>query len=475
MKKIVCVLFSLLILTGCSSNNINTFMLLSENGYYELYNEEGKQVSEDNYISYIKNSNYGYIVETSDGLSYINSKGKTVIEANTHTYLTIVDSMIIGSNEELSLDATVQEVTIYNSDGDELYSGNYTINNLPIIIDEEEYVVLYGTGEELYRGENGVSSISYQGELYVLNLESSTTVNYTLSEDSTYSFDKTSDYTVLDTSSDKVLLYDELNNEVVYVNIAEQTHFIYDSFSFDELYFDDNDNIIIEKGSTTSLLKKTKNETITLNSYYRSSKNYIVRGSELYGPHTIHTNGEEIEITDCEITPLATLFTGDLFPVYVQDSGYVYYNLEGDAMNSTVYYYAGLYDENGLAIVAEEMNSYSIIDSEGNIITDSNYSLIEYIGSSYYAVYNESGAYGIIDTTGEFVLDIQFTDNFEQKIYEYQGDEYLLVEKNGMSYLYELESLEVIVSIEETVTFNEEGYLIAGEYQYYTLEGDIID
>ena len=473
MKKILCVLFSILLLTGCSSSTKDTFMLLSENGYYELYNEEGKQLSEDNYISYVKNDSYGYIVETSEGLSYINNKGKTVIDAGTHSFLTIVDQMVIGSEEELLLDATVQEITIYSSEGDELYSGSYTINSLPIIVEDDEYIVLYSTGEELYRGESGVNSVAYSGDVYALSLEDTIIIEHTLS-DTSYSIERSGDYDILDNSTDKVLLYDENENEVIYVSVSEETYFVYDSFGFDEIYFDDHDNIIVEVGTTTSLLSKSKNNFITLNTYYRSSKNYLIRGSDLYGPHTLVSDGEEIEISDCELEPLPTLFTGDLYPVYIEDSGYVYYNMEGEHAFSTVFTYAGLYDENGLAIVSEEENSYYLIDSENNQITDDTYLMIEYIGSSYYVVYNDSGAYGIIDTNGDFVLDIQFTDNYEQKIYTYEGNNYLLVEKNGMSYLYDLESLEVILSIEETITFNEEGYLTAGEYQYYTLEGDII-
>ena len=57
----------------------------------------------------------------------------------------------------------------------------------------------------------------------------------------------------------------------------------------------------------------------------------------------------------------------------------------------------------------------------------------------------------------------------------YHNREYLLLNKNGRSYLYDVkEDLEEVMSIEGALEFNEKGYFTDGSV-YYTFDGERIN
>ena len=113
-----------------------------------------------------------------------------------------------------------------------------------------------------------------------------------------------------------------------------------------------------------------------------------------------------------------------------------------------------------------------MINETGNVVSKSLYSSIKYIGGSYYAVYNESGKFGVIDSEGNEVFPVEFTDLPKDAFFEYNGDRYLMLSKNGRGYVYDInDDMEVIFSKEGELSFEPKGFfVVSGEY--YTFKGE---
>lgn len=126
------------------------------------------------------------------------------------------------------------------------------------------------------------------------------------------------------------------------------------------------------------------------------------------------------------------------------------------------------------AVVKINDKGYSLINDKGEVLTKSYYYQIKYIGSSYYAVYNESGTFGIIDSTGEKILPVEYIDLPEKPIVSYDDHNYLILGKNGRSYVYDIDDeMKEIFSKEGQVTLNSKGYFEVG-HDYYRIDGEVI-
>lgn len=111
------------------------------------------------------------------------------------------------------------------------------------------------------------------------------------------------------------------------------------------------------------------------------------------------------------------------------------------------------------AIVKINDKGYSLIDEKGQVLTKEYYYRIKYIGSSYYAVYNETGAFGVIDGTGSVIFEQGYTSLPDEAIVNYDEKNYMILGKNGRSFVYDIEDdMKEIFSQEGDVVFNPKGY-----------------
>ena len=251
---------------------------------------------------------------------------------------------------------------------------------------------------------------------------------------------------------------------------ASQNH-----IAIKDAYFDDKENIILTHDDKTYIYP-TGGVPVLINSYYVNAKTYLVREEDVYGPHMIYKNGlSKGNLENCQLYPEVMLLYFEIFPVYIQDKGYAYYSFDNKQVIDQIYLEAQPFDASDTAIVKIDNKGYSLIDEEGQILTKNTYYRMEYIGSSYYVVYNENGMYGIIDTTGEEIFPIEYTSLPETPIIEYNDENYMMLNKNGRSYIYDVNNdMEELFSIEGDLTFHQEGYFSDG-YHYYTMDGESIE
>ncbi|NJE44741.1 WG repeat-containing protein [Massilimicrobiota sp. SW1139] len=501
MKKIFVGLITLLLLVGCSQNQkLNYFMLTNDKELGALYNSEGEQITEYQYQSFERVGNLGYIVTNSQKqVGLISLEGDEMIPMGEYETLESVDQMFFATKkvekkkddqkqddqkqEETSQNQLVKDnLYVLNSEGEILYQANDKTSimktDLPVIYQDKEYIVLYQNGEELYRGKDAVTYVSqYQnGKSMVVGFKDKNHFYYvTGNEDEDFDLEvEKGTYTFLLQNDAGCIINDEKLKSMIYIDFQNQKVY-QNNIAIKDAYFDNKDNIILTSDDKTYLYSIGGVPTL-INTYYYDTQTYLIREEKVYGPHYIYKDGKSKgTLENSQLYPNVQELNFEMYPVYVQEKGYVYYNFDNKQVFDQTYLEANPFDACGRAIVKIDDQGYSLIDDKGEKLTEKAYYRMEYIGSSYYAVYNENGMYGIIDITGEEVFPVEYTSLPETPLIEYNDENYLLLNKNGRSYVYSIDDdMEELFSIEGDLTFHNEGYFSDG-YHYYTIEGESIE
>lgn len=487
MKKILCLLLCMMMISGCSRDkSISTFMIKMEKDNYSLYNQNGKKLTNDTYKTYKENSNRGYLVsDKDDKYGYLNYEGEEIVKVGEYDQLVPADYMVIA--KEYSKDdkkkTTAKPKCVINSEGKVIFTADKDSilkdSGLPIIYKENVWKVLYLDGDDLYKGSDEVLYALHDSlyRVYIVAFKDKLVIYYEIDDEmKKKEIEATGEYSISDINDKGCLLQDKKKNSIILIDLDTMTSQVYQNIKAEKLYYDESDNIVIQNGSQISLLARGIKEPIVMNGYYKDVKNYIYRGNNIYGPHILYMDGKlKGNLKDCQVYPAAMKFDGKYFPVYVKNKGYQYYDLQGKHPFIATFYEAEAFDKNERAIVKDKSNSTFLIDESGSQVTSKKYYDIKYIGSSYYAVYNKSGKFGIINEKGSEILPIEYTSLSSQSVFMYNGSEYLMAEKNGRTYVYDCShDYDEVFSQEGKTVFNEKGYFIIDDENYYTFEGEFI-
>jgi len=499
-------------MSGCSHNQkTSTFMITRDEKLYALYNNKGEDLTDFDFKSYIEVKDFGYIVtDVSDNICFIDLEGDQIVFYGVYKTLEPTDHMLYATKEVAKEDAEKKEETtektskkstkttkkkdeakdlfvydnlyVLNDKGDVLYEASQDVgilkSGLPIIKRADIYTVLKGSGQELYIGKDVVSFAYEQDGVIIVGYDQGVHFYYENDENEKKNFDiqldVKGDYRILAVGEKAAIINDEKNHSMIYINLEDHSYEV-NTIQVDKAEIEDNNIYLYNEG--TRYAYSPKQEPIELKSYYASSTTYLVRSTDIYGPHGVYKYGKKVaDLKDIQLYPVSEKINSEIFPVYVRDKGYQFYNFDGKKAIEKYYIEAQPFDENNRAIVKEDDKGYVLIDDKGQKMNENVYHAIKYIGGSYYAVYNETGIFGILNQDGEEVLPIEYISFPKQAVVQYEGYHYLILNKNGRSYVYDIEQdMTELFSVEGEVTFNEEkGYFIAG-YTYYTYEGDIIE
>ena len=497
MKKLMMIILAVMMLAGCTqTKKETTFMITKDNELYALYNSEGEKLTEYAYKTFEEVSDLGYIVTNEkDEKSFISLKGKEIIAAGTYATIEAAGRMLYATKAlEQPTDGTslpevdynnfqTSNLYVLNGAGEILYEASDTVSikksGLPIILKDNQYIVLYEEGKELYKDDASVE--------YVNQVNNSSCVIIGFEENEKfYSFNTTDEnknieltikekgtYSILDQNEQGVILNDNNASSMIYVDLANAKYYA-NTILINDAYFDESYNIILTNDQLTYIYPIGK-EPVLMTSYYLSSEAYVTRSVNIYGPHDIYKDGKKTgSLENCQFYPAASAIESEIFPVYQRDTGYQYYDFDCKKVIDETYLEAQPFDKNLRAIVKVKEDGYSLIDDKGTVLTKTEYNQMKYIGSSYYAVYNKDGSYGIIDVDGNEVLPLEYTSLTKKPITVYNEVTYLTLNKNGRGYVYDTEDdMKVIFSAEGNVIFNEKGYFTVGN-QYYTFDGDLM-
>lgn len=515
MKKIGLLALALLLLAGCSQKKDEVrYMLTRDSVLYALYNQDGERLTEYNYKTFQEIEGVGFLVTTKDNQrGLISLEGEDIVKPGTYETLEAVDKMLYATKkvevkkeetkkEETKTDTKKKEETkkeepkkdtsgylntnlfVLNSKGEVLYSADTktTIkkSGLPLIKQDKDYIVLYEDGKELYKGTEEISYANTynSSHMYVVGKKEQSVFYYFDEVNKENNFDleikEKGQFKIVNFLDTHVVLNDESLKSMIYITTKDKKYY-QNNVAFKEVEFQGLNNIILKDGEK-HYVYQVGDKPVAMNSFYMSATTYATRSNVIYGPHSVYKDGKLTgELENCQLYPKAMLIHSEIFPVYVRNKGYQYYNFDHKQVINQTYLEAAPFDENLRAIVMVNEDGYSLINDKGDVLTKDKYSQIKYIGSSYYAVYNETGMYGIMDKDGTEVFPLQYTTLPEQAIAKYHDKTYMILGKNGRSYVYDIEDdMNIIFSKESFVKLNEKGYFEAGK-EYYTFDGELIE
>lgn len=418
-------------------------------------------------------SDYG-IATVANGTVYGLKTGKATItgKVGKKTYtckVTIVRNPDTETKTKAA-DVSLGGIEVLNTKGKVLYKSSAKTGllktNLPVVVKDKTYKVI-NNGKTIYEGKKKVYYASSYEDASIVAFNDS--INIYLKNGKKTSIKEVGNYSILASRKDQAILYDAYNQNTLGV-IGTKVYS--NDYALTSAEITKKNNVVLTAGDVVSLYKD--GQIIPTNSNYKDNTHFISRNKKIaYGPHTVYNGKKKTELKGVQVYPYAYELTVSRYPGFVKGKGYAYYDFNGKKV-SPYYQEANQYDENKCAIVQLKNNKYELINAEGENVLKESYPRLEFIGNSYYAAYNKNGQFKVYDCNGKEALSDIYTKIPETAAIVFDGHPYLALEKNGRSYIYDVDNdMKEIYSIEKEIVLHEEGYFTIGD-KYYTLTGQKI-
>ena len=418
-------------------------------------------------------SDYG-IATVANGTVYGLKTGKATITGKvgkkTYTCKVTVVRNPDTETKTKAADISLGGIEVLNTKGKVLYKSSAKTGllktNLPVVVKDKTYKVI-NNGKTLYVGQQKVYYASSYEDASIVAFNDS--INIYLKNGKKTSIKEVGNYSILASRKDQAILYDAYNKNTLGV-IGTKVYS--NEYALTRAEITKRNNVVLTAGDVVSLYKD--GQIIPTNSNYKDDTHFISRNKKIaYGPHTVYNGKKTTELKGVQVYPYAYELTVSRYPGFVKGKGYAYYDFNGKKV-SPYYQEANQYDENKCAIVQLKNNKYELINAEGENVLKESYPRLEFIGNSYYAAYNKNGQFKVYDCNGKEALSDIYTKIPETAAIVFDGHPYLALEKNGRSYIYDVDNgMKEIYSIEKEIVLHEEGYFTIGD-KYYTLTGQKI-
>lgn len=418
-------------------------------------------------------SDYG-IATVANGTVYGLKTGKATITGKvgkkTYTCKVTVVRNPDTETKTKAADISLGGIEVLNTKGKVLYKSSAKTGllktNLPVVVKDKTYKVI-NNGKTIYEGKKKVYYASSYEDASIVAFNDS--INIYLKNGKKTSIKEVGNYSILASRKDQAILYDAYNKNTLGV-IGTKVYS--NEYALTRAEITKKNNVVLTAGDVVSLYKD--GQIIPTNSNYKDNTHFISRNKKIaYGPHTVYNGKKTTELKGVQVYPYAYELTVSRYPGFVKGKGYAYYDFNGKKV-SPYYQEANQYDENKCAIVQLKNNKYELINAEGENVLKESYPRLEFIGNSYYAAYNKNGQFKVYDCNGKEALSDIYTKIPETAAIVFDGHPYLALEKNGRSYIYDVDNgMKEIYSIEKEIVLHEEGYFTIGD-KYYTLTGQKI-
>ena len=418
-------------------------------------------------------SDYG-IATVANGTVYGLKTGKATITGKvgkkTYTCKVTVVRNPDTETKTKAADISLGGIEVLNTKGKVLYKSSTKTGllktNLPVVVKDKTYKVI-NNGKTIYEGKKKVYYASSYEDASIVAFNDS--INIYLKNGKKTSIKEVGNYSILASRKDQAILYDAYNKNTLGV-IGTKVYS--NEYALTRAEITKKNNVVLTAGDVVSLYKD--GQIIPTNSNYKDDTHFISRNKKIaYGPHTVYNGKKTTELKGVQVYPYAYELTVSRYPGFVKGKGYAYYDFNGKKV-SPYYQEANQYDENKCAIVQLKNNKYELINAEGENVLKESYPRLEFIGNSYYAAYNKNGQFKVYDCNGKEALSDIYTKIPETAAIVFDGHPYLALEKNGRSYIYDVDNgMKEIYSIEKEIVLHEEGYFTIGD-KYYTLTGQKI-
>lgn len=418
-------------------------------------------------------SDYG-IATVANGTVYGLKTGKATITGKvgkkTYTCKVTVVRNPDTETKTKAADISLGGIEVLNTKGKVLYKSSAKTGllktNLPVVVKDKTYKVI-NNGKTIYEGKKKVYYASSYEDASIVAFNDS--INIYLKNGKKTSIKEVGNYSILASRKDQAILYDAYNKNTLGV-IGTKVYS--NEYALTRAEITKRNNVVLTAGDVVSLYKD--GQIIPTNSNYKDNTHFISRNKKIaYGPHTVYNGKKTTELKGVQVYPYAYELIVSRYPGFVKGKGYAYYDFNGKKV-SPYYQEANQYDENKCAIVQLKNNKYELINAEGENVLKESYPRLEFIGNSYYAAYNKNGQFKVYDCNGKEALSDIYTKIPETAAIVFDGHPYLALEKNGRSYIYDVDNgMKEIYSIEKEIVLHEEGYFTIGD-KYYTLTGQKI-
>ncbi len=456
-------------------SDTSAFFLQNREGYYALFNEDGKQLS--NFIFDSKSSFYGGVakVSTKDGMygivredgkylvelsnhyisnyqsifsittespkkSYVvNYKGDKVLEGAEVSIHSFYDAAIYYVEVKANEKAEVKSVQVLNHRGDiidTIPNKDYFTTSTPsegyttLSDGEKTYVYNIDKGKKVAEVEGGYCVSQAYGNVVILS-----------SCSSWYSQDTANNYVVLDNGRKKYTMDKSECN----LSILEDGTVVCYQPSGENAFVKPNGELSSER------FKKAF-----------SSKNYVV---EENGKYTFYANGKKEKTVGCASISFYLedgyiLRNRTYGECASEESGYAYYNVKGEKVSDT-FYSATIFDDNGLAIVSTDSNNYYLMNSKYKKITDA-YTKIRGVGNLYVVTKNQNNM--LMDKEGKIIAE-GFHD-FNSVSRHQNQEKFVSVTYDDKTLIYDGITGKEIGEVSGTSVSLEEHYYVYGDHYY---------
>ena len=453
------------IFVGCGASH-QYIMVQNTSEEYGLFRLGSDENPEYKYSDYQKTEGTGFIVKQGDAFGYISGSGQELISIGKYAKLEALKQMIVAYTED-------GDTHLYDEKGKSLYvKDEIVISELPIIRQEDAYILLSGEGDELLKTDKEIKFVSLVNTTKILIGYETDMEMYDTTTKETDTISLNGYYVHMDEDEEAgYLLYDKSAEDIAYITSELDIGFTL-SKEVDTVFFDANKNIIAKKDDDIWMISEDGEKQQQINSYYQTKSTYVIKNSDyVYGPHLFYLDGEKTEVEGIQLDPLAAFSSHDIFPVFVREKGFQFYNFAGEPAIDTVYRRASGFDRNGRSIVSVDGKAFYLIDTDDKIKSEE-YVKIEFIGRNFYAGYTTDNRYEILDKDGNVLIDTYFMGDMQ--LVTYDNQRFGIFEKSGKSFVYDMQTFDLLFSCEGSVEFNKEGYFVNDNKVYYDMKGEKI-
>lgn len=470
------------------SNNIDSitetssFFISNDSGKYALFSVDGKQLT-DFEFKYAKTEfiNGTQIVQNSDNeYGIISSTGKMIVDFGVYKDLDRSGALYTAEDKEYNsylLDSKgkvlkkleddedidsfigVYELVILESNTKYTFldhNGN-TIITIPVVEDEDDYSTSM-LGDYI--------SFFYNNNNYLISI-SDKKIILSFAENRKYCInainENNEDELILNAcsswyeSKDKYAYKFVRNGKIIYSKEYAKSASMY--FEGDNVIFNSDAKYVLDKDGNNALKVK---ETI-----YKDYQNYVKTVDGILNGAELYVNGTVKEKISCNTIESGYASQGIYLLGNCQGYGnrkYIYYKSDGTRLNQESYKKANKFDANGKAIVTIDGNTYYLINTKGEKISD-----------EYSALYSSYNYYIATDSNKtKILLDKDLKELARGKgikITDINNELYAIIENDGNNTLYNLNKRKELITVPSSLDTSSSKYYFTtkkdSKTQYY--------
>lgn len=453
----------------------NAFFLTNDEGYYSLFNSDGKQLIDYKFVK--ANDFYNHVAKVKDkdsSYGIVNDKGKYIVKLGTYDNIYQYGSLFkVEDDSKYSLLNKSGKKIIKKSDFEvQTFTG---INSFIAVSYNNKIIIYNYNGKKIYtfaRNDKDTSNLSaneigkygsvyYNGLTIVFDITSGKIISK-IKEDTEYCINEVSEDESIITLNSCTSWYEETKDikyKIIKNNKLKDLKDNCDKVTLN------NDMLICTQDDIRYLLNdKLKKVDINVGDItYQNYKNYAIKKDN--NIEFIKNNKKVSTLKDAILADKGYSKKG-IYLTY-KDNVYTFYNIKGKSLFKKSYKKATSFDKFNLAKVSEDGENYYLINSSGKKVSPE--FTTASISNDYY-IYNKDNLMGILSNKGKVLIENKYTSINIQSINEHN---YAIANNNEEYELIDLDTKKTILK-SDTAMILHDSYITTSKdnkINYYNYKG----